>query len=205
MPLHIPKVMKHPPLQKIDFDSIKATASELYLRQKSTITQKFKDSPQWRTKELFQHIVLFSILIAAGLYIEHISSKAGLGKPFGIIICCVGAYKIFKVIKAFISKKFPVFSLEELEFLLYKNMLHITSIETIKNEFDSIGLLTSIQNNHEGVPEDILWEAYAIKADALIAVNSNSSISSSMFDKERMNASNSKIHYHTTATAIKLQ
>lgn len=211
LPLPIPKEVSHPPLQKIDFDLIKKEASTIHILQQETIEQKFKSDPKWRLKEFIKYVVtsLIMILVAIGIMILSSGSGGGAaaGGVIGLIILFYGSTGLFKAIKEFFYQKTQPLSMEAIELLLYKNMLHVTSLANINNEkFISLGFLSSSLNNEKGIPEDLVKEAYSLNADALIAFSTNHSVSSDTYSSVgKTIKTDTKHHYHTTTTAVKLE
>ncbi|WP_263832872.1 hypothetical protein [Sulfurospirillum oryzae] len=212
LPLPVPKEIPHPPLQKIDFDLIKKEASKIHALQQETIEQKFKSDPKWRLKEFIKYIVtsLIMMLVAIGIMLLSGGSGGGAaaGGIIGLIILFYGSNGFFKAIKEFFYQKAQPLSIEAIELLLYKNMLHVTSLTNINNEkFISLGFLSSSLNNEKGIPEDLVQEAYSLRADALIAFSTNHSVSSNTYSSVTTKTvkTDTKHHYHTTTTAVKLQ
>lgn len=212
LPLPIPKKVSHPPLQKIDFDLIKKEASTIHTLQQETIEQKFKSDSKWRLKEFIKYVVtsLIMILVAIGIMILSSGSGGGAaaGGVIGLIILFYGSTGLFKAIKEFFYQKAQPLSIEVIELLLYKNMLHVTSLTNINDEkFISLGFLSSSLDNEKGIPEDLVQEAYSLQADALIAFSTNHSVSSNTYSSVATKAvkTDTKHHYHTTTTAVKLQ
>lgn len=213
LPLPIPKEIPHPPLQKIDFDLIKKDASTIHTLQQETIEQKFKSDPKWRLKEFIKYVAtsLIMMLVAIGIMILSSGSGGGgaaAGGVIGLIILFYGFTGLVKVIKEFFYQQTQPLLIEAIELLLYKNMLHVTSLTNINNEkFISLGFLSSSLDNEKGIPEDLVQEAYSLQADALIAFSTNHSVSSNTYSSVATKTvkTDTKHHYHTTTTAVKLQ
>ncbi|TKI69089.1 hypothetical protein FCU45_09015 [Sulfurimonas crateris] len=208
-PISVPTHLEYPKLQHIDFQLIKEAASKLLEKQKQEIEESNqKKDPNWKTKLIFKIIIKHILILFFMIYLFASTSRDAelFLSVVSFFLILYALYDISYALGTLGKEKSP-YSLEELEIKIYKNFLHITSINQLGNDikFETLGVVEN-HSSESSNREQIYIQAYKMGADAIVGFKTDHSASTTVSHSRTTNRIASEVnhYYHGQGTAIKL-